>query len=224
MKNQNMPNILQKFKDSMFFNIHTILPGKIVTYDDTQKKAKIQVLVKLKDTENNVYNIDPIDGVPVIFPISAGFELKYPLKKDDGCLLLFSEAPIGNYLVGSGMIVVDADDAGRFELTDCIAIPGLFQFSSIPAPTAKIEIETSGNIIIESTAGKIKIEPSGAITLDDGTEAYVLGNVLDTWITSVLISIFNAHTHSSPAGGSTGTPSSPLTPPINYLSTFIKGK
>lgn len=224
MKNETLDNVLSKLISNVLFNIHTIQPGKIdAYYGHTERKARVIPLVKLLDDKNNSYQIDPIDNVPVIFPSASSFNLLFPLKKDDPCLLLFSEVPLGNYLQGSGK-VVDADDSNKFELANCICVPGLSGFRNVPNASTKIEIGDDDSITLETTTGKLKIEKTGNITFDDGTEPMVLGTVFDTWITSVLISIFNGHTHSSPAGGSTGTPSSPLTAPINYLSTFIKGK
>lgn len=220
---ENIVDVFNQWFDSRLNNVHTILPGKIEEYlGHTERKARVKPLVKLKTLKNESISINPIDNVPVIFPSSGNFNMLWPLQKGDGCLLLFSESPIGNFL--NSTLEQDSDSLDRFALEDCICIPGLHSFKNVPTAKSKIEVGDDDSITFETTLGKIKIEPSGNIIFDDGTEPMVLGTTFDNWITSILISIFNAHTHSSPAGGSTGTPSSPLTPPINYLSTFIKGK
>lgn len=240
-----MANMLFKFRDDMLFNIHTIQPGKIVTFDQIQKKAKVQPLIKLKDTRNNIYSVDPIDNVPVVFPIVAGFELKFPLTKDDGCLLFFSELPLGNYLnIGGDLIMVDADDANKFELTDCIAIPGLYPFKKVPTPSNAIEvdennnfiiktdlgsitIDQTGSILLETTVGKMEIDTAGNITFNDGTEAYVLGTSHQT----ALLALTTAIAGITPAGSSAGNITSIQTAFATFagtlatmLSTQIKGK
>lgn len=222
---ESINNVFDTFLDSRLEDIHTILPGEIVSYQGhNERKATVKPLVKLRTHLNKISEIQPIDSVPVIFPSTKQFNFLFPLNKGDGVLLLFSEAGIGNYLAST--TVQDADDLRRFDLSDCIAIPGMWSFKNTPTNTnTNIEIGDDGSILLESTLGKIKIEASGNITMDDGTEPFVLGTTLDTWITATLLTIFNAHTHTSASPGSpTSTPSSPLTPPINYLSNFIKGK
>ena len=223
--NKDISRVLNEWFDNKLFEIHTVLPGKFVSYEGhNTRKSRVQPLITMRDDKNDTYRIDPIDNVPVIFPSNSKFNFLFPIRPNDGCLLLFSEVSIGNYLNSRGNIV-DPDDNNKFDLTDCIAIPGLWSFNNIPSSTTiSIEIGDDDSITLETSLGKMKIESSGNITFDDGREPYVLGTALNTWITTVLLTIFNAHTHSSPAGGSTGTPSTPLTAPTNYLSNFIKGK
>lgn len=250
---EGLNDILNTWLDSRLFDIHTILPGQIEEYlGHAERKAKVKPLVKPRLKDNQTLSIQPISNVPVMFPSTGNFNMLYPLKKGDGCLLLFSEAAIGNYL-GSN-VEQDAEAGTRFQLTDCICIPGLWSFKNVPKPAPEndtdfflkfqnaliqmkdktndivikneqgsITIDTAGVITIENSVGKINVDPAGNITLNDGTEAYVLGTTLDTWISATLLTIFNAHTHTAPSGA-TGPPNSPLTPPVNYLSTQIKGK
>jgi len=251
---ENIVDVMDQFLFSRLLNVHTCLPGEIQEYyGHKERKAKVKPLVKMKTIKNENVEIQPIDGVPVIFPGSTKtHNTLYPLKKGDGVLLLFAENPIGNYL--SGNSEVDSDDLTRFALTDCIAVPGLWSFSNIPQPvpendndyfftfqnaaitikdnTNDIEIKnnnttitmsTAGSVTLETTTGKIEVDTVGNITMNNGTEPFVLGTTFDTWITAALLTVFNAHTHASPAGGNTGPPNAPLTPPIAYLSNRIKG-
>ena len=228
---------LENWLDDQLFDVHTMIPGQILNYEGhTTRKATVQPQVKLRNRFNKIVDIQPITDVPVMFPSSSNFNMLFPLNRGDGVLLLFAESGIGNFLNSTNEIV-DADDLNRFELTDCIAIPGLWSFKNTPIVTvndndfyisyqnSKIQIvKDTGEIIIENAAGKVKITAAGEFIMLDGTEPMVLGTVFDTWVTSILLTLYNAHTHSIPAGGSTNPPSVPLTPPINYLSTLIKGK
>ena len=196
----------------------------------------------MRDYKNNLYQIDPIDNVPVVLPCAAGFELKFLIQKGDGCLLVFSEMPLGNYLNIKGQLnTVDADDMTKFDLTDCIAIPGLYPFSKVPTPNNYIEIDDSDNITIQSdtgsilqqtTSGKVEVDSAGNIVFNDGTESYVLGDSFETAMTTV-INLLIGHTHDVigvQAGASTITSSvsaalAALSNPVTgNLSTQIKGK
>jgi hypothetical protein len=179
---------LNEWLDSKFFDLHTCIPGRIETYlGHTERKARVQPLIKLRDSKNNLIQINPIDNVPVIFPSSGVFNILFPLKKGDGCLLLFSEASIGNYLANAANIV-DADDSTRFSLTDCICLPGLWSFKNVPT--------NASNSIILDEANKLSIQ-SSLIDLLAATESFLKG---DTWKTNW--TTFNA---SVQAAAPTGT-------------------
>lgn len=142
-------DILDSFIESHLKDIHTILPGRVETYNESQRKAKVKPLIKIKTELETNLEIPPIDNVPVIFPSGKNFTMEWPLEKKDGCLILFSEEGIGNYLNG---INVDAnsDSYARFSLTDAICIPGLYSFKNIPNSKATIKIDKSGNININN--------------------------------------------------------------------------
>lgn len=156
--------VFDKYFDSRMENVHTIIPGKIESYSGhTTRKAVVKPLIKLLRKDGDSLEIPPIDNVPVIFPSSAGFQFLFPLKKNDGCLILFAETGIGGYLDGQGKIDVDADDISRFSLTDAICIPGLWPFSAVPKGIKTIEFTDNNEIIFL-----------------EGTEPFVLGNILKT--------------------------------------------
>jgi len=168
---ENIVDILQMFLDSRMENIHTCIPGSIEKYDGHNKRtATVMPLVRLKALNGDNVELPLITNVPVIFPSSSLFNLLYPLPKGTGCLILFSETGIGNFLAGGGQ-VVNADDQTRFSLTDAIAIPGLW--TSKNAPTVKT----------------IELTEAGVLNLIDGTEPFVLGNVLETILTNFLTPI-----------------------------------
>jgi hypothetical protein len=163
-------NIDEKLNINEVFNIwfnnkmdgtHTILPGQIVKYDGhATRKAEVKIMVKIRNSHNQIIEISPIKNVPVIFPSTKTFNMLFPLAKNDGCLLVFSESSIGQYLINATNNAMEADDLNRFDLSDCICIPGLWSFKNLPdAPDndtdfwlqfqdSKIQIKDSTNEII----------------------------------------------------------------------------
>ena len=170
---ENIVDVFQAFFDSRMEDIHTCIPGTIVKYDGhTKRTATVRPVVRLKSLNNEDVELPVIENVPVMFPSSASFNLLYPLTKGDGVLILFSETGIGNYLAGSGQ-VVNADDRTRFSLTDAIAIPGLWTTKNTP------------------TLSTIELTDSGILELMGGTEAFVLGDTLETVLNNFLTPISN---------------------------------
>lgn len=167
---EGIVDIFQAFVDSQFENVHTIIPGRIVRYDghDT-RRAEVQPLIKLRTRNGDDISIPPIQNVPVVFPSSSGFNLLFPLTRDDGCLILFSEAGIGNYLNSRGQ-EVEADDVSRFSLTDAICIPGLFPWRNVP----------------KNITTNIEMTSAGLLKLQGGTQSFVKGEALETLLNDFL--------------------------------------
>jgi hypothetical protein len=82
------------------------------------------------------------------------------------------------------------------------------------------------NQVIKYDANQKQMDiKSDNIILNEGTESFVLGDMLDTWINNILMAVYNGHKHicSAPTVLS-GVPDSLITAPTNYLSENIKGK
>jgi len=143
----NMVDILQTFLESRFSDLHTSIPGKIVSYNETTERATVQPLIKLQRKVGEkilTVEVQPIENVPVMLLHTSEFKLKIPIKKGDGCEIRFSEVGIGNFLNGRGSIV-DPDDISKFSLTDAYCTPGLWG-GNLPTNTPTIELTESGQL------------------------------------------------------------------------------
>ena len=80
------------------------------------------VLPKAKFTKPDGSTMDfpEISGVPVMFPQSKNVTIAWPIKKGDGCLLVFSEQALDYWMYGK-----ETDTKLKFDLTNAIAIPNL---------------------------------------------------------------------------------------------------
>ena len=157
MKKNSMPEVLQDFLKSRFNNMHTAIPGTFESYEGAPSfKCSVKPTINFKTPNNQDIEMPIIENVPVIFPSSGTFSMRFPINKGDGCLIIFSETGIGNYLAGTGQSV-NSDDQSRFSLTDAIAIPGLWTFLNGPQlPT-------------------IELDSTGLLKLFTGSEAFLKG-------------------------------------------------
>ena len=111
-------------------DLHVSLPGTVAAYNKDTRLATVKPSIRLRSLHGDVFDIPPIQGVPVVWPGSQEFTTSGTLKRGDRVLLVFSEASIGNWLQGS--TDADAEDETRFSLQDAIAIPGLWPKGAIP--------------------------------------------------------------------------------------------
>lgn len=130
-------------------NINTCLPATIETYDPATKKASVKPLLK-RTLNGQEIDTPVIENVPIIFPCTATAVVSLPINTGDGCLLVFSQRSIDDWLSKGGNIA--PTDPRLFDLSDAIAIPGLFNFKDSGRTI------TGENVEIYNDNGKIEIQ------------------------------------------------------------------
>lgn len=164
---------IDSFADNLFWsraaNMHTCLPGRIVSYDHSLKKATVKPLLNRRIRTGDTFEseeIQPIPSVPVVFPTSGGVGLTYPVKAGDGCLILFSERSLDLWLSTGG--VVTPDDPRKFALSDAICLPGLQPFVSgdYPVDNDNVRLKQGEAQFVINNDNKLAIGNDAAELLD----------------------------------------------------------
>lgn len=138
--------------------INVALPAKIIAYDANQVRATVQPTIPKRLANGEVLNAPQIVNVPVVFPMTdingALAQVTLPVKSGDGCVLIFCQRSLENWLSGS----YDApDDPRMFDLSDAFCMMGGNGRSPKADPV---------NLCIKYGKGAIKIAPSGNIVID----------------------------------------------------------
>ena len=74
-------------------DIHTIIPGRIVSFDPDECVASILPFGKFKKPDGSMIDYPQLNKVPV-YVIQGGEQtatIVYPVKKDDECIVFFAE-------------------------------------------------------------------------------------------------------------------------------------
>jgi hypothetical protein len=169
------------------YDVHTALPGQIISYDYSIQKATIQPCLKKSYLDGTTQEMPILNNVPVIFPRAGEASLTFPVLPGDTCLLLFIERSTDLWKSVGG--VVAPNDPRKFDLSDAVAIMGLLPFSEnslsennedvlLTYKNSSIRIKASGDIQIE-TASKVAIGNTSAEVLD------IVSSILGILITSV---------------------------------------
>lgn len=120
-------------------NLSTLIPAKVVKWDNSNGRADCQILVKnvteAEDGEREVNSWPVIPGVVVQFVGAGGYRITCPISDGQGSTpstigsLAFCHRSLDKWLSGDGSEVdpeLDHDHA----LTDAIFYPGLMPFGS----------------------------------------------------------------------------------------------
>lgn len=110
--------------------VHTCIPGRVQSYDADARTATVKPSVVQRSLHGDLFEIRPVNDVPVVWPSCGQFTLSGTLREGDGVLLLFTESGIGNWLQSTQD--TEAEDQTRFSLQDAICVPGLWQPSRVP--------------------------------------------------------------------------------------------
>lgn len=175
----NMVDAVARAANYAIEKIHTAMPGEIISYDYSTQKASIQPLLNRNwssgsstappNSINSFSTPFPVlENVPVIFPRAGGASLTFPVVEGDTCLLLFMERSIDQWLTTGGQVT--PLDPRKYDLSDGVAIMGLFPFSETSKATnnndvlltyngSSFRIKQNGDIVIE-TSSKIALGTS----------------------------------------------------------------
>jgi len=188
MKEQ-FSDVVKAISKSLISELYTCLPGRIESYDPSTKKANVKPLLKRQMSNGDILERPVIVNTPVVFLSSSDSIISIPLKKGDGCLILFSQRSLDTWLDNGGDVL--PNDPRQFDLSDAICIPGLFSFKE-PG-----RVPSGENIEIYNDSGSVEIQGNSdfAVRFSALETAY---NQLKTDFDN-LVSIFNAHIHTTTA-------------------------
>jgi len=190
---------LQNMVQNEIANIHTSCPGTILSFDG--RFATVKPFLQYKSEDGRIVDYPVISNVLVQFPASNGGQcsVTFPIKSGDQVTLLFAERSLDDFLSGGV-----SEDNRKYDLTDAVAIPGLFN-SGVPAAQ-----KYSNDVCITNGNATIRLTPSGEIILQgqkltmNTTDGSTI-NGGDLTVNGVSVT---KHVHGGvePGGGSTGQP------------------
>lgn len=117
--------LLREVIESRLTDVHTSIPGRVVSYDAATQTADIEIVIQRAEQAASgaiVHETYPvIPNVPVGWPSGGGYSFQFPLSPGDGVWLVFSEASIATWRETGE--VSPPGDLDRHDLSYPIALP-----------------------------------------------------------------------------------------------------
>lgn len=173
--------------------VHVALPCRVESFDAAKNRAVLRPLIRHAyvddDGVTQQEELPLINSVPVLFPGAGAVRITFPVQRGTIVLAIFAHKNLDRWLVKGG-IVDDVPDR-QHAIDDAVAIPGLFDFTSVPtaAPTDAMVLHGSA------------IKLGGA----DATDPVARKSDIQA-----LVAALNSHIHTAP-GGLSPAPTSPPT-------------
>lgn len=171
MQVTNLPDAIAASIRRHLGEIHTCLPARVESYDHKKQRASVQPQIKKKYRDGLVDDMPVIVDVPVIWPRSSNASLTFPVNKGDYVMLVFAERAIENFLTLGGL--QEPGDRRKFDLTDAIAVPGLYPFN-VPSRSTNNEDVL---LIYNNTSIRIKKDGDLEIVGSKNMKATIKGNI-----------------------------------------------
>ena len=188
MTTPTLQNLLKVAFQHQISNIHTALPGHIVKYDAKTQQAEVKPNIQKKFYNGDVKDMPVITNVPVVFARSSESYFKFPLKANDSVLLIFCERALERWLSVGG--IVEPGASRKFDISDCIAIPGLYSGAD------PID-DSSNNLIIQYKSARMVINDDDKLAFGNSSEEFI--SLVVQLIDDVKTLTFGGHTL-DPAG------------------------
>jgi hypothetical protein len=109
--------------DENNLNLHTCLPGHIVSFDSATQTAKVQPGIQRIFAQQGPVNLPELVDVPVCFPGGHDWFLTFPVANGDECLLMFSERAIDFWWQNGGVQL--PAEYRTHDLSDAFAFVGV---------------------------------------------------------------------------------------------------
>ncbi len=152
----NLAELLNNWKFIMFNQIHTQLPGVILSFDHVKMEASVLPLARPIINGKEI-EPQPIDRCPVCFLNDSTFSVRHPLQKGDLVIIGFSEVSLEKILTTKKPETVTQN--GKFNYSDGIII------GTIDGEYDEMISENSSDLLIinKKTGHKIIFKADGSI-------------------------------------------------------------
>lgn len=230
---RSLTEALARAVERAMTELSVCLPGRVERYDHTQQRADVVPLLRKRYADGQIGEPQVITNVPVVFPRSGGASLTFPVRPGDGVMLHFADRSIDDWLSEGG--TVTPTDSRKHDISDCIAVPGLYAFDGESPQDnnddvllkyadsevrlkgdGDVEVNTEGSIVVNAAVKATVNSPEIDLGEDADLEPSVLGNKLAAWIESELKPWLDSHQHignlGSPTGPASGAPTGPFEP------------
>lgn len=109
---------------SVVNEIHTAMPGKIISFNARNGTATVKPVGKYVTSDGNQLDYPVITEAPLTFPFcqQAGVGIAFPVNKGDSCIIIISEVELDAWRSGA-----ESEGSLRFDLTSAMCVPGLLE-------------------------------------------------------------------------------------------------
>ena len=212
-----MSKVLEDAIENRLNSVYTMIPGVVKAVDVPAGKCTVQPLIKKKYGDQTVVEQPSITNVPIANYRAGDAFITLPVKVGDTVELRFSQRSLDVWLSNGGN--VDPKDGRKFNISDCIAYPGMYPFSDPPVGAS------ANDIVIKNQEATLIIKPN-ALELYGNGDAVALASKVMSELNKIKTA-FEGHGHPVTTSGGSGATTGITAGPITFVdvgSTKVKAE
>ena len=170
----SLSSIVQYALEQWTKSLHTSLPGNVIRYNATTRRATVQPGMRFLMNDGSVMSRAPIVNVPFLVPWTGYGGLIVNPQSGDPVMLLFSER--GLTMWKKSYEESDPDPDSLLSERDAIAIPGFGALTNTPVTTTGIALQNDAGTTFVQLEGSTVTIAGSAIRIEGGAIT-ITGNV-----------------------------------------------
>jgi len=171
LKNQ-LSEVLTDAINHSLGSVYTMLPGVVESYDYRLQKAVVRVSINKVIRKGETISPPKIFEVPVVWPHTKNAIIHLPLASGDRVMVVFSCRSLELWL-NSRRRQSDPGDFRKFDMSDAVAIPGLFPFS------LAADVENGDDLLIQHRRATVRLKANSAIEIHQKLTGSIVK--IDAW-------------------------------------------
>lgn len=160
--------------------MHTALPGIVVSVGNlAEQRIDVQPTLNMRDPSGEtIEERPPILNVPLHMPVTKEGGLTYPISVGTPVFLIFSMRGMDVWKRGNGYSVTPSDYR-KFDIKDCVAIPGIYPFSEATnSPAKRVNGHSVDDVVLVHNIGQgseveIRLKPNGDVIVNSPTKVTI---------------------------------------------------
>lgn len=196
---QNTPSlsdVMSRHFDYQTSSMYTAIPAIVVSIKNLgEQRIDVQPTVNVRDVEGIVVSErPPILNVPLHMPITKQGGLTYPISTGTSVFLVFSMRGLETWKRSNGYPTTPPD-VRKFDIRDCVAIPGIYPFGEAQnAPSKRSHSHSTDDVVLVHNIGsvnevEIRLKPNGNVIVNSPTKVEV--NCVDAEVNADSSAVIN---------------------------------
>lgn len=220
-----LAEVIREAMEQRLSEVNTFMPAIVTKYVPGEQEVNVQPTLKIAyvcdDGTEGTDTLPEIQHVKVLFPRAGGFFLSMPIEKGDLVALVCSQRSLDEWSGSSGKVIMDPIDLRMHDISDAVAIPGLY-----PDSKALPDNINSGMAVGKERGIQLRITDSDTVEITSGgAEASTGGFVAlaDLVLTELqkIETAFAAHIHVTTATVGAGPTVGVLSPTATSIATLV---
>ena len=164
IEQKTLPTVLSDLMTKVSRELNCSIPAIIQKYDAKTQKASVKVNIQRVYQDSSI-DVPILSNVPVMWATSGQASMTFPVKKGDGCLVIFCDVDITNYLLGGDNI--KPQTTRSHSLNDAVVLMGLNPFSKA------VKVENGDDVLLQYAGSKIRLKPNGVVQIESAKEVNI---------------------------------------------------